>query len=169
MELRGPKKCLEIISAFIQHLMTSTDSEKDAYRLFYDFVNKKFGFDSSVIKYYENYLYSFKLNLSKDSRIDLCCKFIGLGEGCLPRSVFKHYLSLIELSGYNIQDIYSSEVLKFQVSFFTLNSFLKRVLAKREREIYKVCYESIKRHWIVKTDIALIKKNFDLDLFQIYK
>ena len=31
-------------------------------KLFYDYVNKKFGFDNSVPKYYENYLYSIKMN-----------------------------------------------------------------------------------------------------------
>lgn len=70
MEIRGAKKCLEIIANFMQSILITPNFENSLHKTFYDYVNKKFGFDNSVYKYYENYLYSFKINIPKDYRIE---------------------------------------------------------------------------------------------------
>ncbi|CAI2362056.1 unnamed protein product [Moneuplotes crassus] len=169
MEVRGSKKCLEIIANFIQGVAENTEFEVSVPKLFYEFVNKKFGYDNSVPKYYENYLYSLKLNQRKDHRLELMAKFLGLSQLNLPRLCFKHYIMLLNNSGYNIQEIYNKDYLKFEVPFHTLAGFCKKILTKREDSIYEHAYESMKEYCIVKTDVQRIKNNFDLTLYQIYK
>lgn len=169
MEIRGSKKCLEIIAQFVQHLISLSEYDGHTHKLFYDYLNKKHGFDTSVTKYYENYLCSFKANFLKDHRIELFCKFIGLCEHNLPKAVFKHYIQLLDLSGYNIPDLFSNEFLTFHVPFATLNNFLKKVLTPREKVIYQNAFDEIANNCVVKTDITKIKYEFNLELFQIYK
>ena len=96
-------------------------------------------------------------------------KFFGLAEGTLPKGIFKHYVLLIDMSGYHVQEIFNSEMLNFEVPFLTLQLYLKRILSKREKAVNDHAMDSIKEFCIIKTDILKIKSKFDLDLYHIYR
>ena len=106
---KAQNKCLAIvgmsnaclfIGQFVQQMLDSSDFSKPVPKLFFEFIEKKFGFNDFISKYYESYLVSIKQHKAKDSRLDLFTQFLGQGKEPLPINIFQIYLNAIDVSGY---------------------------------------------------------------------
>jgi hypothetical protein len=74
-------------------------------------MTKKYGVDQLAQKYTEQWLVSIKFHASRDYRVSLFMRFLGLGGyQSLPFSCFSFYLHLVKATNVDVEHIYKSTV-----------------------------------------------------------
>ena len=129
-----------ILAQFIQSMLNSNEFSKSVPKLFFDFIEKKFGYNDFISKYYESYLFSIKQHKDKDSRLNLFTQFLGQGKDPLPINIFKIYLNAIDVSGYIVsgKDLFLRNTKADDLRSFNI----------KYRHIFKIMQRSSKSHFL---------------------
>jgi len=148
-DLKSMKNVLKMIAGLFQSKITAMGKQAQQDQLalmnidcfFYHHIHQTYGLDQLANKYCEIYLASVEAHRSKDTRLELFRKFVGLDVEKLPYSIFERYVTMIKATNIPVQNLFTMALSGVYVEYPRVRYIFKELLSEASDLIHKQVYQ----------------------------
>lgn len=153
VDLKSVKNVLKMVASLLQAKITAMSKMSKHQHLQYDHLammnidafyyhhmQQTYGLDQLANKYSEIYLASIEAHRSRDTRLELFRKFVGLDIDKLPYSIFERYVTMIKATNIPVQNLFTMALSGVYVEYPRVRYIFKELLLEASDLIHKQVY-----------------------------
>ena len=136
---------------------------------YYHHVQQTYGLDQLANKYCEIYLASIEAHRSKDTRLELFRKFVGLDVEKLPYSIFERYVTMIKATNIPVQNLFTMPLNGVYVEYPRVRYIFRELLSEASDLIHKQVYQQLQSYSKVVSGNPTLGKYLELEEYEVFR